>query len=156
MSMFIVGDFVGVTKPSDTNEFPGWTPHKERFVGAVCEVMAVLATAPSCIQLKNPTPGNRAEWFRDSWCYLTTNVVSPVVIGNAAVNPGNWTYLPAVSNGQVFVTLPNHTHSFAYDPSDYDNDRAKGEKPREFDGYCNPCGGLRTHRLGCPTKRKST
>lgn len=24
---------------------------------------------------------------------------------------------------------------------------------REFDGFCNPCGGLRRHRIGCPTKK---
>lgn len=24
---------------------------------------------------------------------------------------------------------------------------------REFDGFCTPCGGLRRHKLGCPTKR---
>jgi len=28
------------------------------------------------------------------------------------------------------------------------------EKPaREFDGFCTPCGGFRTHRRGCPVKK---
>lgn len=26
-------------------------------------------------------------------------------------------------------------------------------EPREFDGFCTPCGGLRKHKLGCPVKR---